>query len=354
MTLLNGKVLYDGNPFSDVNLRNDAFIDIRFEDMFVTDKIAVHLRVASSWGSMKKIHSGFEILTSGNGKNYTHVADFEIKGVNKTITIEIPETKAEYFRIKLKQQSGIPDYTRIDLSEIELLKQGEHPMYNPSLKYHLEKTAATRPEEISDIFVTESLTDQLSPIVSSEVINLSGNMDSNGQLKWDVPEGNWTIIRFGYTTTGVVNGPATNAGRGLECDKMDTAALNLHFRSFPEKLIKAAGNYAGNTFKYLFIDSWECNYQNWTKKFPEEFERRNGYSLMPWIPVLCGETENNTEETDAFLHDFRKTIADLIEENYYKHFTELCHQEGMDLHAEVIYGGVLLSSVEYPEIKQLY
>ncbi len=337
---IDGKVLFDGNPFSNVNLRNDAFIDIRFEDMFVADKIAVHLRMASSWESLRNIRSGFEILTSDNGKKYTHAADFEIPGVNKTVTIEIPETKAKYFRIKLKQQSEIPYYTQINLSEIELLKQGEHPTYNPSFKYHLEKTASTRPEEVSDIFVTESLTDQLSPVVSSAVIDLSGNMDSNGQLKWDVPEGNWTIIRFGYTTTGVVNGPATNAGRGLECDKMDTAALNLHFRSFPEKLIKAAGNYAGNTFKYLFIDSWECNYQNWTKNFPEEFERRNGYSLMSWIPVLCGETENNTEETEAFLHDFRKTIADLIEGNYYKHYTELCHQEGMELHAEVIYGGV--------------
>jgi len=337
---IDGKILFDGNPFSTVNIRNDGFIDIAFEQMFVADKIAIHLRMTSSWESLKNIRSGFEILASRDGKNYSHVADFEIKGVNETVIIEIPETAAKNYRIALKQQSEIPYYTRISLSEIELLKKGEHPIYSPSFKYHLEKTVSTRPEEVSDIFVTESMTDSNAPVTSSGVIDLSDKMDANGQLKWDVPEGSWIVIRFGYTTTGSMNAPATNAGRGLECDKMDTAALNLHFRSFPEKLIKAAGNYAGNTFKYLFIDSWECNYQNWTKNFPKEFESQHGYSLIPWIPVLCGETENNIEETEAFLNDFRQTIANLIEENYYKHFTELCHMEGVDLHAEVIYGGV--------------
>jgi hypothetical protein len=337
---IDGEVLFDGNPFSTVNIGNDGFIDITFGEIFVADKIAIHLRMTSSWESLKNIRSGFEIMSSPDGKNYTHVADFEIRGVNETVNIEIPETKAKNYRIALKQQSEIPYYTSINLSEIELLKKEEHPLYSPSYKYHLEKTVSTRPEEVSDIFVTESMMDSNSPVVSSGVIDLNGKMDTKGQLKWDVPEGNWIVIRFGYTTTGSMNAPSTNAGRGLECDKMDTAALNLHFRSFPEKLVKASGNYAGNTFKYLFIDSWECNFQNWTRNFPKEFEHRLGYSLIPWIPVLCGETENNTEETEAFLNDFRKTIADLIEENYYKHYTELCHREGMDLHAEVIYGGV--------------
>ena len=81
---------------------------------------------------------------------------------------------------------------------------------------------------------------------------------------WDAPEGNWTIIRFGYTSTGATNGPATKEGTGLECDKMDTSALNLHWVNYPQKLIDHAGKYAGNTFKFLLIDSWECGYQNWT------------------------------------------------------------------------------------------
>lgn len=337
---INGGVLIDGNPFSNIDLRSDPNVDIVFKEMFTAQKIAVHLRMASSWESMKNIRSWFELQISKDGRHFTHVADLEIKGVNETVSIEIPETGSKYFRIKLKKQSAIPFYSNINLSEIELLKKEEYPLYSPSYKYHLEKIVSTRPEDVSDIFASEFLTDLQTPVPSAGVIDLSGNMDINGMLKWDAPEGKWIVIRFGYTSTGVVNGPATKAGTGLECDKMDTSALNFHFKNFPEKLIREAGNYAGNTFKYLFIDSWECNYQNWTQNFPREFELRRGYSMIPWIPVLCGETENSTDETEAFLHDFRKTIADLIEENYFKHFTELCHREGMDLHAEVIYGGV--------------
>jgi len=337
---IDGTILHDGNPFSQILLSNNTSIDIAFEQPFMTEKISVHLRMTSSWESLKNIHTWFELKTSGDGKHYTYVKDFEINGVNQNAIIEIPATSAKNFRISVKEHSKIPYYASISLSEIELLKTDEHPLYSPSYKYHLEKTVSTRPEQMDDIFTCEHVTDSKDMVLSSGVIDLSGMMDKTGKLQWNAPEGKWTIIRFGYTSTGAQNGPATNAGRGLECDKMDTAALNLHFRNFPERLIKTAGSYAGNTFRYLFIDSWECNFQNWTKNFPAEFENRRGYSLIPWIPVLCGETENNTEESEAFLHDFRTTIADLIGENYFKHFTELCHQEGMELHTEVIYGGV--------------
>lgn len=163
-------------------------------------------------------------------------------------------------------------------------------------------------------------------------------MFNNGILKWNAPEGNWAILRFGYTTTGVTNNAATADGIGLECDKMDTAALNLHFRNFPKKIISAAGKYTGNTFGFFLIDSWEVGYQNWTANFPAEFERLRGYGLIPYLPVLCGETIGITAESEAVLFDFRKTIADLIEQNYYKHFGDLVHKEKLEFQAEVIYG----------------
>ena len=133
-------------------------------------------------------------------------------------------------------------------------------------------------------------------------------------------------------------GPATVEGRGLECDKLDTAAVNLHFRNFPQKLIEHAGKFKGNTFKFLMIDSWERGYQTWTKSMPEEFKKRRGYSLISMIPVLCGETIESSEVSEGFLYDFRKTIAELLEHNYYQHFSELCHQNRLELHGEVIYG----------------
>jgi hypothetical protein len=179
-------------------------------------------------------------------------------------------------------------------------------------------------------------------------MDVTDHLSAEGRFTWEPPDGTWEVIRFGYTTTGAMNLPPTEAGRGLECDKMDTAALNLHFNSFPAKLIETAGSLTENTFRYLFIDSWECGYQNWTKNFPEEFEKRRGYSILRWIPALSGEIIENNRTTEAFLHDFRLTIGELIEANYYKHFAVLCKERAMDFHAEVIYGGE-----NYPPLKIL-
>jgi len=119
---------------------------------------------------------------------------------------------------------------------------------------------------------------------------------------------------------------------------MKTAALNVHFNNFSKKLLTNAGLYAGNTFKFLLIDSWECGFQNWTANFPAEFEKNRGYSIINWIPVLCGETVGDAPLSEAFLYDFRKTVADMVETNYYKHFRDLCHKEKVEMHAEIIYG----------------
>src|SRR3990172_3737164 len=164
------------------------------------------------------------------------------------------------------------------------MKSDETPLYNPSISNHLEKIASTKYDNESQIFSTGNTGSSSMRIDPERLIDLTNNIDSVGHLIWNVPEGNWTIFRLGYTTTGVTNGPATEEGTGLECDKMDTAALNHHFASFPMKLIEAAGRFKGPTFQYLFIDSWECGFQNWTKDFDSEFERRRGYSLMNWIP----------------------------------------------------------------------
>ncbi len=50
-------------------------------------------------------------------------------------------------------------------------------------------------------------------------------------------------------------------------------------------------------------------------------------------------TIDDPSATERFLHDFQLTCAELIEENYYRHFHNLCTQNGLKSHAEVIYGG---------------
>ena len=335
---INGHVLNDGEPFSFIELSIDDVVLFSFKQPTLVEKIAIHPYLHFQWGAVD-LNSRFDIEISENGKAFQKYISINITEMNKTSLIAIPPVTAKYLRVLPREISGLGNNQSINISEIELLKVNETPRYFPSITSHLEKTVALQSRSMDKMVNVDKVESDANPILLGNVVDLTDSMSADGRLDWNAPAGKWIIARFGYTTTGSENGPATAEGRGLECDKMDTSALNLHFKNFPRKLIDAAGDYAGNTFKYLFIDSWECEYQNWSEDFPSAFEKRRGYDMMPYLPVLCGHVVGSAEITETFLNDFRKTIADLIEENFFKHFSTLCHKHDLELHAEVIYGG---------------
>jgi hypothetical protein len=178
------------------------------------------------------------------------------------------------------------------------------------------------------------------PYNSSEVITLTGvknitaNMDRYGGLIWNVPNGNWTILRIGYTLTGAENNPAMKEGTGLECDKFSKAAVDAFWSGWMGKVIAKIGPMTGTILKYVLIDSYEVGMQNWTSNMPHEFLDRCGYDMTPFMPVFTGRYVGSPEVTERFLWDFRRVIADLYAENYVGHMTELCHQNGLKLQIE--------------------
>lgn len=331
------EILHDGNPLSATDVKEGSVIDIAFKEPFSSEKLALHFRRRFQRRPYSEVHFNVILKASSDGKTYREVSRIIDPGLNHTRVFEFSTVSARFYRLIIQDQNDSEKGRGLTLAELELLKSDELPRYNTPISHHLEKTVTTKAESIPDFF-----SDNLNPsemVQPSDVFDITEFMDANGLLSWNVPQGNWTILRVGYTTTGHTNHPATKAGRGLEVDKMDTTALNVHFKNFPLKLIEHAGQFTGNTFRFLLIDSWECKYQNWTAKFPEEFEKRRGYSIHSWLPVICGVVVESSEATERFLQDYRQTIADLIEENYYRHYSKLCRAHGLEAHAEVIYGG---------------
>jgi len=158
------------------------------------------------------------------------------------------------------------------------------------------------------------------------IINLTSRLGANGELTWDVPEGEWTILRVGHTPTGKENAPAPVAGRGLEIDKLSREALDAHWADGIEPILKKLGPLAGKSVNGSLIDSYEVGCNNWTPKFREEFIKRRGYDPIPFLPVLSGQYVDSGEISERFLWDFRRTIGDLFAENYYSYFSELCRK----------------------------
>jgi hypothetical protein len=166
-------------------------------------------------------------------------------------------------------------------------------------------------------------------IARRSIVDLTGRLEAKGRLKWNVPPGDWIILRAGYTPTGQENHPAPAEGTGLECDKFSREALDAHWAGFVRELMEDAGPLAGKTFDNVLIDSYEVGGQNWSPGFRAEFKKRRGYDPLPLLPVFTGRVVDSPEISERFLWDMRRTIADLFAENYYGHFQELCHKSGL-------------------------
>ncbi|MEI7901458.1 MAG: glycosyl hydrolase [bacterium] len=110
---------------------------------------------------------------------------------------------------------------------------------------------------------------------------------------------------------------------------MSAAAMDAHFAETGAKLIADAGPLAGKALQYFHIDSWELGQPTWTPLMREEFQKRRGYDPLPWLPAVLGQTVDNATETRRFLHDYRRTAADLVAANYYGRLRELTMKGGL-------------------------
>lgn len=172
----------------------------------------------------------------------------------------------------------------------------------------------------------------------SQIFNLSDKMDSEGGLRWDAPAGNWTIYRFGHTTTGAMISPAQWDAMGLECDKMNPEAVGFHVNHVLQEMKKHLGDQMGKGITTLYFDSYEAGTPTWTPKMREEFEKRRGYELAPWLPVLAGRIVEGETATAAFKKDFQRTIEDLYRDCYWSTPGPLAHSAGLKFSAEPYVG----------------
>lgn len=168
-------------------------------------------------------------------------------------------------------------------------------------------------------------------IALTDVVDITSKLTDGGKLDWQVPAGDWIILRVGYTPTGRPNKPSPKEGEGLECDKLSKPALDAHWAGFMQKMLDDVGPLAGagKTLNNALIDSYEVGGQNWTENFRAEFEKRRGYDLLKFLPTFTGRVVQSPEVSERFLWDLRRTIADLFAENYFGHFAELCQQHGL-------------------------
>lgn len=169
------------------------------------------------------------------------------------------------------------------------------------------------------------------------IVDLTDRLQPDGRLQWDVPAGEWTILRMGRRSSGANTRPAPAAGLGFESNKFDKKALESHFEAYFDPLLKRIGPRPKDRktgFTGVDADSWEMSSQNWTPGFREEFKKRRGYDPWPYFPAYSGRVVRSREVTERFLWDVRMTCQELLLANHMAHMKELCHERGLKLAIE--------------------
>lgn len=168
----------------------------------------------------------------------------------------------------------------------------------------------------------------------SSVKVISNLMDKDGIINWDVPQGEWAIVRFVCTNTGkMLHAPSLNSG-GLVIDHFNPAATEMHFQTIIDKLHSEMGSLENTALKYLYLCSYEVWGISWTPGFQDEFLKRRGYDITPYLPVMKAMTIQNPEITKRFYYDFQKTICELITDAHYANATRISNKYGLQLCSE--------------------
>jgi len=244
-----------------------------------------------------------EIQCSQDGKTYRAIQRASVQP-NKETVIAFDETPAAHFRVVFLSSHPYQgkENWNVQVAEIALLTGAGR-----------EKPTRAR-EELWD---------------RGRVVDLTKAVADDGTLTWDVPAGAWRVLRVGCTLHGNKTKCVGSGPGGLEIDTMSAAAMDAHFAETGAKLIADAGELAGKSLQYFHIDSWELGQPTWTPAMREEFRRRRGYDMLPFLPALLGKTVNDAETTERFLADYRRTAADLVAANYYGRLRELTIKGGL-------------------------
>lgn len=182
-------------------------------------------------------------------------------------------------------------------------------------------------------------------IAADKILDISGQMDGNGNLNWTAPAGEWTILRIGHVNTGARNGPAPPEGTGWEANKLSKSGPDAQFAGYIGRLVGENGPLADGLLDGMLLDSWECHTQTWTDGMEDEFERLADYPLRKWLPAVFGYVIGDYETTARFLGDWRRTISDLFTDNFYGRMAELAHDNGLYITFETAAGDVFPADI---------
>lgn len=194
-------------------------------------------------------------------------------------------------------------------------------------------------------------------LAASEALELTGRV-RDGELVWSVPDGRtWQVHTFWMRGTGQIADPSATTNFTVNYIDPDGCAAVIDYWSKTLLTPALRARIAENPRVQMYMDSlelftWGHGGMFWGSTLMDEFARRRGYEIQPWLPFLtrvvpnfaAGTTyRNEPDEThrlvvDKVRHDYVRTLTDLYIENMLAPLRSFLHENGMGLRAEISYG----------------
>ncbi|WP_298468895.1 glycosyl hydrolase [uncultured Erythrobacter sp.] len=256
------------------------------------------------------------LQVSDDGKNFRTVREFKktrLLRVEWEVDATFAPVEARHFRVTFDNSALIGEIALSQLAKVANASGHSGMGYVPGDELPVQ---ATPP--VGDV------------VNSDTILDLTRQVDSDGRLRATLPAGQWTVMRFGYTSTGARNVNPSPEGNGLEVDKFDAAAFGVHYDAFIAPVIKRARAVAPTATAGVMIDSYEVGGQNWTAGYDRQFQQAHGIDLKEWLPIYAGRFVSSGSATTDMFAKIRRFNAQLINENYYGEFARLMADEGLE------------------------
>lgn len=284
------------------------------------------------------------LQASVDGKIWQKVTELPLAGVPTTTSFA--PVSARQFRLTLEANSapkriglgqgapGVaisfsfpPPAAQLQIAQVQL---------NGEAKVH--RFEAKAGFAIADGYFAIDTPPESAGVAPDQVIDLTAKVSADGTLNWTPPKGRWRVVRLGYSLTGKTNHPATAEATGLEVDKYDGAAVRRYLESYLKLYTDAVGEslIGAHGIRAIVTDSIEVGPSNWTPALIERFTKLRGYDPRPWLPALTGTIIGSRAQSDSFLYDFRRTLADLLASEHYGTVATVAHERGLKVYGEAL------------------
>jgi len=289
--------------------------------------------------------------SDSKSSNFKEVLKGSLKADTKKQRFSIKETKAKYVCLRIYNGHNAKS-DLVQLAEFEVYASNGKSLINRPYNNRFDGGMMVRhnsqlgseknwrAKNINDDSFSGDANTWISngkpPVLIEDVNSIQTISDKfkDGILEWDVPEGEWEVIRYVMTNTGEKLKMPNPASDGLATDHLSATATRNHIKYLTTKLENKFGDLSKSSVSNFYLPSYEVRGMLWTYDMFEQFKKYRNYDLVKYLPALNGYVIENEETTDRFLYDYQKTLGDILVDAFYITANEIAKEKGMAVKAE--------------------